>query len=495
MWNAKNVKSEMWDENRKARPGYATFGRRVMGKDSLDNDAPESVLHGATTFSGTFCREAYAHCSISDVPVVPSTVAMVILVRSHRDTEYSESRSDFHCGGAKGENSDLVRGQCFELYMKQNNKHGLPVYGFVILNFFLIASVCVIYSLMVSSTVDRLSPSARHGDQRQSRDGENALSSGKKLFFAYCCQIFARIVFGVLLIVLQTQIFYPTDFPSRFRCDPNSGGDQPRNSTGVIQNSTSILHDCHNQRATKKNSWMYVLLVVNGFFVFVVLMEAVYILLQAWKKDGFVKNSQFLIAHLNPSYGRSLNAVNPTGPTQELHEVEERTDHEMNIPHMPCESEQLRTTPLQVFIEKTKKIVKKNTCRPPQLRSPFSSTPGEGHPAKHLSLDQIYTKLVVVEDIASYNFTGDRRDKLEVYVRSEIEYGESSSEFHCNGERSESSDLVHGQCFELYQKQNNKHGLLIYGFVILNFFLIASVCAIYSLKVNSTIDQTVSKCS
>ena len=33
MWNAKNVKSEMWDENRKARPGYAPFGRRVMGKD------------------------------------------------------------------------------------------------------------------------------------------------------------------------------------------------------------------------------------------------------------------------------------------------------------------------------------------------------------------------------------------------------------------------------------------------------------------------------
>ena len=47
---------------------------------SLDDDAPESVLHGATTF--TLCTEADADCSISDVPVVPSTVVMVILVRS-----------------------------------------------------------------------------------------------------------------------------------------------------------------------------------------------------------------------------------------------------------------------------------------------------------------------------------------------------------------------------------------------------------------------------
>ena len=49
---------------------------------SLDDDAPESVLHGATTF--TLCTEADADCSISDVPVVPSTVATVILVTSPR---------------------------------------------------------------------------------------------------------------------------------------------------------------------------------------------------------------------------------------------------------------------------------------------------------------------------------------------------------------------------------------------------------------------------
>ncbi|XP_022806247.1 NACHT, LRR and PYD domains-containing protein 3-like isoform X2 [Stylophora pistillata] len=307
--------------------------------------------------------------------------------------------------------------------MKQNNKHGLPIYGFVILNFFLIASVCAIYSLIVSSTVSKLSTSACNGDEEQSCGRENALSGGKKLFIAYSGQLFTRIVFGVLFMVLQTQFLYPTDFPSRFRCDPNSAGDQPRNSTGVMQNSTPILHDCHNQRATKKNSCMKAILVVNGIFVFLVLMEAVYISIRTWKRNGFMKNSKFLKTHLNPSENfitsTIVNNSASTKLTLELLVVEELTDPETNIPHIPGEPEQLRITPLQEFIENTKKKIKKDTCRPPQLRSPFSGTPGEGQPAKHLALDQIYTNLVVLPDRARYDFTGaDRRKKLEVYARS-----------------------------------------------------------------------------
>ncbi|XP_022806023.1 NACHT, LRR and PYD domains-containing protein 1b allele 2-like [Stylophora pistillata] len=201
-------------------------------------------------------------------------------------------------------------------------------------------------------------------------------------------------------MVLQTQFLYPTDFPSRFRCDPNSAGDQPRNSTGVMQNSTPILHDCHNQRATKKNSWMKAILVVNGIFVFVVLMEAVYILIRTCKNHGFMKNSKFLRTHLLPL-------------------VEESTHHATNIPLIPKEPEQPRTTSLlQEFIENTKEKIKKDTCRPPQLRAPFSSPPGEGQPVKHLALDQIYTNLVVIPNRARYDFTGDRREKLEVYTKS-----------------------------------------------------------------------------
>ena len=314
--------------------------------------------------------------TVSHAAIVIWILIGVIFLGIFADAENGESRYDFRCGVAKSENIDLVRGKCFELYEKQYNRHALPTYGFVIMNFFLIGTVCAIYSRIASPTVDQLSLSACNGDlERQSPDHEKA---GRKLFIAYCCQLFTRIVLGVLFMVLQTQVLYPLDFPSSFSCYPTSGENQPRNSTGVMQTSA---YECHNQRAAKKSSWMRAVLVVNGIFLFGILMETVYLFLRAWKENSFMKNSNFLKAHLKPSHGNSQNT-------------------------------------LQEFIENTKKIIKDETNQPPQLRSPFSSTPGEGRPAKHLTLDQIYTNLVVVPDMANYDFTGDRRQKLEVYTRS-----------------------------------------------------------------------------
>lgn len=47
---------------------------------SLEDDAPESELHGATIF--TLVAEADVDVSISDVPVVTSTVAMIIILKN-----------------------------------------------------------------------------------------------------------------------------------------------------------------------------------------------------------------------------------------------------------------------------------------------------------------------------------------------------------------------------------------------------------------------------
>ncbi|CAH3164896.1 unnamed protein product, partial [Pocillopora meandrina] len=363
---------------------------------------------------------------VSHAAVVIWILIGVIFLGIFADAENSESRYDFRCDVTKGRNIDLVRGRCFELYEKQYNKHDVPIYTFVIMNFFLIGTVCVIYSQIASPTVDQLSPSARNGDvERQLGDQRNALSS-KKLFIAYCCQLFARIVLKVLFMVLQSQFLYPLGFPPNFPCYLTSGGSQPRNSTGV-------WYECHNQRATKKNSWMRAVLVVNGIFLFGILSETVYILLRAWKEDSFMKNSKFLEAHLNPFHTNSQNATTSTMLRPEPPQQEERTEqetntpqeqhqeeekNETNIPHLPSKPQKLQKPPLQEFIENTKRVIKDETNRPPQLRSPFPSTPGEGHPAKHLTLDQIYTKLAVVPDIANYDFTGDRHEKLKVYARS-----------------------------------------------------------------------------
>ncbi|CAH3150753.1 unnamed protein product, partial [Pocillopora meandrina] len=358
----------------------------------------------------------------------------VIFLAIFADMENSEPRFDFRCGAAKSQNIDLVRGICYEKYQEQYNKFALPVYGFVIVNFVLIIFVCVIYSQIVRPTVNRLSRSIRNGDpERQSRNQENALSTGYKLFIAYCSQLFTRLVLGVVFIILQTQLLYPLKFPSKFHCHLTDGTTQPTNSSDNAHHST--LHACHNQRAVKKASWMDAVLVVNVIFVVGILIEIVYIFVRACKERDFMQNSKFQASHLNPpeesqqqEERTQLVTNNPHDPQrqertetnipQEVHHVEESKDHETNIPHQPSGPEQFVKSPLQKFILNTKKMIMDDTYQPPQLQSLFPSPPGKGHPPKHLTLDQIYTNLVVVPDMAEYDFTEDRRKNLQIYARS-----------------------------------------------------------------------------
>ena len=330
---------------------------------------------------------------IQYVAVVFWILIGVIFLAIFADMENSEPRFDFRCGAAKSKNIDLVQGECYEKYEKQYNKFALPVYGFVIMNFVLIIFVCVIYSRMVRPTVNRLSRSIRNGDpERQSQDQENALPTGKKLFIAYCCQLSTRLVLGVVFIILQTQLFYPLKFSSKFHCYLTTDGTtQPGNSSDNAQHSTS--HDCYNRRAVKKTSWMDAVLVVNLIFVVGILIEIGYIFFRACKERDFMQNSKFQASHLNPP--------------EESQQQEERT-----------QLEPLVKSPLQEFIRNTKKMIMDDTYQPPQLRSLFPGPTGKGHPAKHLTLDQIYTNLVVVPNMAEYDFTEDRRKNLQIYARS-----------------------------------------------------------------------------
>ena len=339
----------------------------------------------------------------------------VIFLAVFADMESSESRLDFRCGVAKSENIDVVRKECYEKYEEQYNKFGFPVYGFVILNFVLIIFVCVIYSQILRPTVNRLSRSIRNGDSERQ---ENALSTGYKLFIAYCCQLSTRLVLGIIFIILQTQLLYPLRLSSKFHCYLTDGTTQPRNSSDNAQRST--LHNCHNQRAVKTNSWMDAVLVVNGIFVAGILIEIVYIFFRACRERDFMQNSKFQTSHLNPSEESRQQEERVQIVINIPHEIQqqERTEHEINIPHLPSGPEQLLKSPLQEFIQNTKKMIMDDTYQPPQLQSLFPSPPGKGHPPKHLTLDQIYTNLVVVPDMADYDFTEDRRKNLQIYARS-----------------------------------------------------------------------------
>ncbi|KAJ7373972.1 positive regulation of MHC class I biosynthetic process [Desmophyllum pertusum] len=366
---------------------------------------------------------------VSYVAVICWTLFGASLLAIFTDTENSESRFDFRCG-VKSENVDLVRGKCFEQYEKLYNKFSIPVYAFVIVNFSFIGIVCVIYSQIAKSRVDALLEANNSDAERRQLPNPR-----RKLFIAYCCQLATRFALGILFIVLQTQLLYPSSFPSNFNCHLTPGGSHAANSSGNIQNTTqSALYECHNQRASKKTFWTNAVSVVNGVFALLILIEVIYIMARAIKGENFMEDSQFLKDH--------LNAVLPQNPQQEPERQDlqqelneqiqllapqepERQDsqQELNeeIPLLaPQEPELPQEQPQQPsFIASMKKSIIEDTEQPTDLKGLFQTNPGEGERTKHLRLDQIYTNLVLHPDRAIYKFnTENREEQLKMYPKT-----------------------------------------------------------------------------
>ena len=301
----------------------------------------------------------------------------IILSAIFLDIENSEPRFDFRCG-SNGD-KELIRGKCYEQYDKQYNK--FPVYGFVIINFLVTASVCGIYSQAVKSKVEDLenNPSNADGDV----EGQ---TPRKKLFKAYCLQLLARFVLGIFFLVLQTTLLYPLSFPSNFNCnltrDERFSDLTASGSRNGTQTQTS--YECHNQRAAKKTLWAYAVIVVTGVFAFLVFIEFLY-LLHVWrakKGERFTENRKFHKYYLssNPS-----NALLPES--------------------------------VATFIEDMKKHIRGVTEQPyVDPATPFHRKPGEGS-KRYLTLDHIYTDLIIHENRALHDFSGDREKQLKEYYR------------------------------------------------------------------------------
>ena len=293
--------------------------------------------------------------------------------------ENDEAKFHFRCSGAKSKNDDTVRGKCYEKYLKQNNKFGLPVYGFVIINLILTVIVCAVYSQIVKHKVDHLSRGIRINDQENRLLHQETVSStGKTLFIAYCVQLSIRLVLGVTFIIIQIQLLYPLKFSSKFDCYLTDRTTQPRNSSKNAQNST--LHDCHNKRAETRTFWMYAVLAANGFHVTGLLVETFYLVLRVCIKRSFMQDSKFLKTHL------SL------------------------IQH--------QNRKFQEFIESAKRIINKQTLSLLELQSPLLRDPGDDTTAETLSLAQIYTNLAVIQNRQTYEFTDNREEQLKVYSGS-----------------------------------------------------------------------------
>ena len=372
------------------------------------------------------------------------------------DIENSEPRFDFHCGsiGDKDKDKELIRGKCYEQYEKQYNKFGIPVYGFVIINLFVTASVCGIYSQAVNSRVEDLKVLERDNNQsdveRPSQPRNNNLS-GKRLFKAYCLQLLARFVFGISFVLLQTKLLYPLSFPSNFNCNLTKDGKSVSDITASASRNitqTQMFVECHNQRATKKTFWAYAVIIVTGAFAFLAFIESLY-LLHVWrakKREKFTEDPKFHKYYLSSNKpnrstaeqeqelpliisNRGGDYANPTSPILPEPQQHEYVDHrpeqpsnaslaaplDSSINHPQTTSEE---TSAASSIEKMKNHVREATKRPAEdLKLPFDD-PGEG---RDLTLDEIFTNLTIYKGRAKYVFSGDRREQLKEYNKANEE--------------------------------------------------------------------------
>ena len=232
------------------------------------------------------------------------------------DMEINESRRDFVCGSS-GDSKELIRGMCWEQYKKQINKFGIPMYGFLIINFCLTALVWIIYSQAVKSKVNELELLA----QEQNPGG---LTPRKKLFKCYCGQLVVRFLLGIVFVLLQVLLLYPRCFPPIFHCTlPREG-----NLTALpklIQAQTS--YECNDQRARSKTFWACVVIVVTGTFALLVLIEMIYILFVLPRKvNEYLEDSQFYKYYLKTNLPID-EPGNPVSPRRRPYFRKTRSQH------------------------------------------------------------------------------------------------------------------------------------------------------------------------
>ena len=325
----------------------------------------------------------------------------IILSAIFLDIENSEPRFDFRCG-SNGD-KELIRGKCYEQYDKQYNK--FPVYGFVIINFIVTASVCGIYSQAVKSRVEELERNMHQDVEQQTQQRNNNLTE-RKLFKAYRLQLLARVVLGIFFVVLQTKLLYPLSFPSNFKCNLTRDEIFSDITASASRNETltpTSRYECHNQRAAKKTFWADAVIVVTGSIAFLVFIECLYLLSRAKKVERFTVDSKFY------KYYLSSNEPNPSTAEQE-----QELSSTISAINSVASSTILNNLVVS-SIEQMKKHVREVTKRPyKDLKSPFDD-PGEG---RDLKLDEIFTNLIVYRGRASYNFSGDRGKQLKEYHKA-----------------------------------------------------------------------------
>ena len=282
----------------------------------------------------------------------------------------SEPISDFRCDVKDKIDKDFVRGKCFDQYQKQNNKLGVPLYAFIMVNVLVIPVVSVIYSQCVKSTVRELE--CRHQDieKRKSR----------RLFLAYFCKLALSCALRIIFIAfLETELFYPRTFPADFTCSITG------TSVGFFPNQTKSANSvhCFTQRAGDKNFWIETVKNANEIFALVAFLEILWIISRARNGIKFMDNQQFYADHLKAN----------------------------------SDEQPLGQSDFQSAIQRLRRNYLQGTRQLSDLKQPFGRpNPGEGE-SHDLTIDEIYVHVAIHEGRAHHFFAKDldRREQLKEY--------------------------------------------------------------------------------
>ena len=318
----------------------------------------------------------------------------------------SEPSSDFRCDVKDKIDKDFIRGKCFDQYQKQNNKLGVPLFAFIMVNVLVIPVVSVIYSQCVKSAVTELE--CRHQDAERRRS--------YRLFLAYFCQLAVSCALRIIFIAfLEIELFYLRTFPADFTCSIKG------TSVGFLPNQTKSPNSvhCFTQRAGDKNFWTETVKMSNRIFAFFAFLEILWILSRARNGIKFMDNWQFYADHLKSNSGEKRQ------PQQEVMPSAERQHRPVNIPQEPgnpeisIPSEHQEPVRAQNDFNGALKTLKENCLQATEklsdLKQPFGvPSQGEGH-RHNLTIDKIYVHVVIVEGRAFHNFAKGRWEQLKEY--------------------------------------------------------------------------------
>ena len=324
------------------------------------------------------------------------TILSAIFLKMHD----SEPSSDFRCDVKDNIDKDFIRANCFDQYQKQNNKLGVPLYAFIMVNVLVIPVVSVIYSQCVKSIVRELE--CRHQDAERRRS--------RRPFLAYFCKLVVNCALRIIFIAfLEMQLFYPKTFPAHFLCSFKDI------SVGFLDNQTKPANSvhCFTQRAGDKNFWTKTTKIVNGIFALFAFLEILWILSRATNGINFMYNWQFYADHLKSNSAQPLVQPQHQPSNVQVH-AEQPDNSEITMPSEHPEHAQAQND-LQSAIQALKENCLRRTKKPSDLKQPFGRpNPGEGD-CLDLTMDEIYVNVAIHEGRAHHYFAKDRWKQLKEY--------------------------------------------------------------------------------